>query len=38
MSRNDLIVREQEARSIVSAKAKQISVLVGKMKLKQVSL
>ena len=30
MSRNDLIVREQEARSIVSAKAKQISVLVGK--------
>lgn len=30
MSRNDLIVREQEARSIVGAKAKQISVLVGK--------
>lgn len=30
MSRNDLAVREQEARSIVSAKAKQISVLVGK--------
>ena len=30
MSKNDLIVREQEARSIVSAKAKQISVLVGK--------
>ena len=30
MSRNDLIVREQEARSIVSARAKQISVLVGK--------
>ena len=30
MSRNDLIVREQEVRSIVSAKAKQISVLVGK--------
>ena len=30
MSRNDLIVRGQEARSIVSAKAKQISVLVGK--------
>lgn len=30
MSRNDLIVREQEARNIVSAKAKQISVLVGK--------
>ena len=30
MSRNDLIVREQEARSIVSAKVKQISVLVGK--------
>lgn len=30
MSRNDLIVREQEARNIVGAKAKQISVLVGK--------
>ena len=30
MSRNDLIVREQKARSIVGAKAKQISVLVGK--------
>lgn len=30
MSRNDLVAREQEARSIVSAKAKQISVLVGK--------
>ena len=30
MSRNDLTVREQEARSIVGAKAKQISVLVGK--------
>ena len=30
MSRNDLIVREEEARNIVRAKAKQISVLVGK--------
>ena len=30
MSRNDLVAREQEARSIVGAKAKQISVLVGK--------
>ena len=30
MSKNDLIVRYEEARSIVGAKAKQISVLVGK--------
>lgn len=30
MSKNNLIIREQEARNIVGAKAKQISVLVGK--------
>lgn len=30
MSKNNLITREQEARNIVGAKAKQISVLVGK--------
>ncbi|WP_418187293.1 recombinase RecT [Aliarcobacter lanthieri] len=34
MSRNDLVVREQEAKALISQKQKQISVLVGEDKAK----